>query len=192
MKNSLEIGTDTSFALNFLIYIQNIYLNQDQNEEKLRFPYLPITVVFKDDFEIKFKELWNEIFQRIAEDNKNGVIPFYEDKDLYYEKLFVINENSSKAFNQIYKTFNVWWHSFAGHISVEKSVDEMGQQLYTELANLLIQKGVKPQRRLNISLIYDDCLLADSQITSYFSVIPIRDFFAKYKELVSKLEACID
>jgi len=57
---------------------------------------------------------------------------------------------------------------------------------------LLIQKGVKPQRLLNISLIYDECLLANSQITSYFSVIPIRDFFAKYKELVSKLEACID
>jgi hypothetical protein len=192
MKNTLEMETDASFALNFLIYIQNIFLNQDQKNENLRFPYLPTNVLFRDDFEIKYKELWDEVSQRIANDNKKGAIPYHEDRELYYERLFVIDEASSKVFNEIYKTFNVWWNSFAGHISVERSIDEMGQQLYTELANILIHKGIKPKRRLNISLIYDQCFLADTHTSSYFAVIPIRDFFAKYNELVSKLEKCMD
>ncbi|WP_082918250.1 hypothetical protein [Oceanobacillus sp. Castelsardo] len=192
MERSLEIGIDTSFALNLLIYIQNIYLNQHEKGEKLRFPYLSTKVVFRDDFEIKYKELWKEISQRIAEDNKKGAIPFYGDKELYYEKLFVIDGDSSKEFNEIYQTFKVWWGSFVGHFTIEKSTDEMAQQLYTELANLLVQKGIKPKRRWNISLLYDECLLAETQVFSYFAVVPTRDFFIKYKELVSKLEACMD
>ena len=39
MENSLVMETDTSFTLNFLIYLQNIYLNQNRNEDDLRFPY---------------------------------------------------------------------------------------------------------------------------------------------------------
>ena len=64
VENSLEMETDTSFTLNFLIYIQNIYLNQNRNEDDLRFPYLSTKMVFKEDFEIRYKELWNEVFAK--------------------------------------------------------------------------------------------------------------------------------
>lgn len=191
MENSLIMKTDTSFALNFLIYIQNIFLNQNLNEEDLKFPYLSTKMMFKEDFELKYKELWNEISQRISDDNKNDVRTFYEVKDLFYQRLFVIDADSLKNFNEIYKTFKVWWNSFAGRFSIERSIDEMGQKLYWDLANLLVQKGIKPQKELNISLIYDDCLLANAQVSSYFAVLSIRDFFVTYKELVPKLEVCI-
>jgi len=191
LGNSLIMKTDTTFALNFLIYIQNIFLNQNRNEEDLRFPYLSTRIAFKEDFELKYEELWNEISQRISDDNKNDVRTFYEEKDLFYQRLFVIDADSFKYFNEIYKTFKVWWNSFAGRFSIERSIDEMGQKLYWDLANSLVQRGIEPKKELNISLIYDECLLANAQVSSYFAVLSIRDFFVKYKELASKLKVCI-
>jgi hypothetical protein len=191
LENSLIMKTDTSFSLNFLIYIQNIFLNQNPNEEDLRFPYLSKRIAFNDDFELKYMELWNEISQRISDDNKNDIRTFYEEKDLFYQRLFVVNVDNLKNFNEIYKTFKVWWDSFAGRFSIERSIDEMGQKLYWDLANLLVQKGIEPQKELNISLIYDECLLANNQVSSYFAVLPTRAFFVKYKELVSNMEICI-
>lgn len=183
--------TDTSFSLNFLIYIQNIFLNQNRNEEDLRFPYLSIRIAFNEDFKLKYKELWKEISKRISEDDQNDIRTFYEEKDLFYQRLFVVNADNLKNFNEIYKTFKVWWDSFAGRFSIERSIDEMGEKLYWDLANLLVQKGIEPQKDLNISLIYDECLLANNQVSSYFAVLPARAFFVKYKELVSKMEICI-
>lgn len=191
LENSLIMKTDTSFALNFLIYIQNIYLNQNRNEEDLRFPYLSTKIAFIDDFELKFKELWNEILQRITDDNKEDVRTFYEEKDLFYQRMFVIDDDSFKNFNEIYKTFKVWWNSFAGRFSIERSIDEVGQKLYWDLANSLVQRGIVPKKEMNIILIYDECLLATAPVSSYFAVLPIKDFFVKYKELVSKLKVCI-
>lgn len=63
--------------------------------------------------------------------------------------------------------------------------------LYWDLANLLVQKGIETQKELNISLIYSECLLANAQVSSYFAVLPTRDFFVKYNGEVSKLEVCI-
>ncbi|MDA7027522.1 hypothetical protein PJ311_13095 [Bacillus sp. CLL-7-23] len=55
MENSFVMVTDAPVSLNFLIYIQNIFLNQKRQE--LRFPYLSTRIVFKEDFELKYKEL---------------------------------------------------------------------------------------------------------------------------------------
>ncbi|WP_255247431.1 hypothetical protein [Paucisalibacillus globulus] len=184
--------TDTSVSLNFLIYIQNIYLNQHESEVGKRFPYLPIRITFMEEFESNFKELWNEISQRIADDHIVDGRIFYENHDMFCQKLFIKDNNSLKDFNEVYHTFKVWWNSFAGHFTMGRSIDEVGQSLYSELGALLVQKGIKPQKELTINLIYDECLVANTEATPYFAILPIRDFFVKYKELVPRLEACID
>lgn len=191
MENSLLMRTEAPYALNFLIYIQNIYLNQNRNEEELRFPYYPSKVAFKEEFDLDYKNLWDKVSQRISDHHSNGVKIFYEEKDLFYQSLFVNNSNSLKEFNEIYKSFKVWWDSFAGHIAVERSIDEKGDKLYAELANSLTQKGIEPQKELSISLVYDECLLVNLEGSSYFAVLSIKDFFARYNELVSELQKCI-
>lgn len=188
LKNSFVMVTDTSFALNFLIYIQNIYLNQNEEKEKLRFPYLSTKMAFKDDFEIQYKELWEEVAERIGNDNINGPTPFYGEKDLFYQRLFVNDEVSLMDFHETYKTFEVWWNSFTGYFTIERSIDEKGQQLYEDISDFLVQKGMEPKSRLKISLIYDESLLADTQFSSYFAVLPIKEFFVHYEELVSKFK----
>ena len=191
MDNSLLMKTDTSFTLNFLIYIQNIFLNQNQNEEDLRFPYLSNRLMFKEHFEIKYKEIWNEVTERIYSDDGSDLRIFYEEKDVFYQRLFMNNADSLIGFNEVYKSFQVWWGSFAGRISVERSIDEIGRNLYLELANFLKDNEVEPQKYLNIILLYDDCLLANNEVYSYFAIISIKDFFVKYEELVSKLRDCL-
>ncbi|WP_053218794.1 hypothetical protein [Virgibacillus senegalensis] len=188
MDNSLVMKTDTSFTLNFLIYIQNIFLNQ--NEEELRFPYLSNRMMFKEQFELKYKELWNEVSEKIFKDNGSDSRIFYEEKDVFYQRLFMNNAESLTGFNEVYISFQVWWDSFAGRFSVERSINEIGRNLYLELANFLKNSGVEPQKHLNIILVYDDCLLANNEAYSYFAILPIKDFFVKYKELVSKLREC--
>lgn len=64
---------DTPYTLNFLIYLQNIYLNQKQREEQFKFPYLTEMIRFYDDFEMKFKELWEDISIKLSEDDGNSI-----------------------------------------------------------------------------------------------------------------------
>ncbi|MGE8081478.1 hypothetical protein [Peribacillus loiseleuriae] len=191
MENSLLIRTEAPYTLNFLIYTQNIYLNQNRNEEELRFPYYPSKVAFKEEFDLDYKNIWDKVSQRISDHHSNDVKIFYEEKDLFYQSLFVNNSDSLKEFNEIYKSFKVWWGSFAGHFAVERSIDEKGEKLYVELASSLTQKGIEPQKELSISLVYDECLLVNLEVSSYFAILSIKDFFVKYNELVHKLQKCI-
>lgn len=191
MENSLLMRIEASYALNFLIYIQNIYLNQNRNEEESRFPYYPSKVAFKEEFDLGYKSLWDKVSQRISDHHSNGVKIFYEEKDLFYQSLFVNNSDSLKEFNEIYKSFKVWWGSFAGHFAVERSSDEKSEKLYVELASSLTQRGIEPQKELSISLVYDECLLVNLEVSPYFAILPTKDFFVKYNELVPKLQKCI-
>lgn len=192
MENALLMKTDATFSLNFLIYIQNIFLNKNQRNEELKFPYNATEVLFEEDFEVRYKRLWNEISQKISEHPINDLKIFNEEKDLFYQRLFIKNDDNLKGFEVIYQSFEVWWNSFAGRFSIERSIDEKGQKLYKELSNVLIQKRIKPQKELSISLIYDGCLLANSEVAPYFAVLSINDIFVKYKETVSQLQASIE
>ncbi|CAH0346683.1 hypothetical protein [Bacillus sp. CECT 9360] len=188
MENSLLMRTEASYALNFLVYIQNIFLNQNDRKEECRFPYLPSKIAFVEDFESRFKELWDDVSQRISQHRMNDIKVFNDEKDLFYRSLFVDSVDSPQGYGEIYQSFKVWWDSFAGRFSVERSIDERGQKLYSELANSLMLKGIAPQKVLNISLIYDECSLGDLEVSSYFTVVPIRYFFVKCNALLAKLQ----
>lgn len=188
MKNTLLMRTGASYSLNFLVYIQNIFLNQSQKSDELKFPYTRTKCEFRKDFEMRYRELWDELSKRISEHPINDLKIFSEEKSLFYQGLFVENDDTLNEFNEIYQSFKVWWDSFAGRFLVERSIDEYSHKMYVELSNLLIEKGIKPKKELDISLIYDECLLVDLKPSSYFAVLSIRDCFVNYKELISKLQ----
>lgn len=173
-----------------MIYIQNIYLNQNRNEDELKFPYLSTKVVFKEEFEEKYKELWDEVLEKLSRDKDNDLKIFYDNKYLFFQNLFENNTDNKKMFNEVYQAFQIWWNSFAGRFSIERSVDEKSQTLYADLINWLIHREKRPEKRLHISLIYDECTLANIHISSYFAVIPTRYYFINYKELLSRIRKC--
>ncbi|RTR33982.1 hypothetical protein EKG37_07155 [Robertmurraya yapensis] len=191
MKNTLQMRIDPSYTLNFLIYIQNIYQNRDAQNEKLKFPYTPTKYQFHKDFELNFKEIWFEVTMRISENPLNDQEIFYDEKHLFYHGLFAENNETLRQYNELHQSFRVWWASLAGHYSVERAIDEKVHKMYTELADILLEKRIKPEKPLNISLIYDDCILVALEPDSYFAVISIWDCILDYKKLIQRLQLCI-
>jgi len=193
MYNSLLLRTDALYSLNFLIYLQNIYLNQNQRGEQFKFPYVTEMIEFYDEFEMKFKELWEDILIKLSKEENNGLDLkiFYEEKNLFYEKLFVPNFDSLKIYNEIYTGFDVWWSSEAGGFSVESVITDPLYNIYMELSNTLTNIGRKPKKQLNISLIYDKCLFGNTMYQPYFAVLYIMDIWGNKEELVPNLQNCI-
>nr|WP_239541412.1 hypothetical protein [Pullulanibacillus pueri] len=173
-----------------MVYIQNIFLNQKQDKDELKFPYIPKECGFRNDFAKRYSELWDDILKSISEDPINDQQVFIKKKNLFYQVLFTEAEDTLNQFNEIYQSFRVWFGSLAGRFSLERSIDESSQTLYVELSNDLMKNEIEPLKELNISLIYDDCLLANTEATPYFIVLPIRDFIVNNKELSLKLREC--
>ena len=192
MKNTLRMRTEASYSLNFMVYIQNIFLNQRQSRDDLKFPYISTNCEFHSEFEMRFRELWDEVVKRITEDPFNDTRIFSEESNLFYQGLFASNDDSLNEFNEIYQSFKVWWISTAGRFAVGRSIDIPLEKVYKDLANVLIEKGIKPRRKLNISLIYDECVLADLEPSSYFAVLSLEECIENNKELILKLRLSID
>jgi len=173
-----------------MLYIQNIFLNQNQIKEDYKHPFFSSKVDFNENFVSEYKALWDEIIERLLEPQCIEMKVFFEEKDLFYQRLFVMNDNNLKLYNDIYNAFEVWWSSFAGRFSIERSIDEPLDKLYRELAKILNQNNTKIQSQLKISLIFEECLLANEEFSPYFAVLPIRNFFVNYKDLAPKLQGC--
>lgn len=157
-----------------------------------KYPLSSTRIAFIDDFEFVFKRLWDEIAERISisQPQSYDMKIFFDQKDLFYHKLFANDTENLNKFEEIYKSFQVWWESIAGQMSIERSISENLQEVYNTLAEFLPSSGVEPQKSLKISLVYDECLLANSEVSSYFAVLPIRDFILNNKMLIPKLQNC--
>ncbi|GAB6548826.1 hypothetical protein ACMZ5A_04305 [Bacillus mobilis] len=189
MTDLFTIHTNTSFCLNFMIYIQNMYLNQKEKKENLRFPYIAKQVNFSTDFEDNFKELWHTLRKQIANDRYDLQI-FYEENHIFYEKLFDTQLCNEDSFKELVCSFKVWWTSIAGQLSLEWSVSEYSTQLYNDLVLYLKQNEIEPLQQLHISLLYDDCVFAKENISSYSAIVPTKTFFIGYRDVVATLLKC--
>lgn len=189
MEKELFIVTDAPYTLNFMLYIQNIFINQNQSTEQRKYPFLSTKIDFNENFIAEYKDLWNQMIERLTNPQCIDMEIFHEEKNLFYERLFIMNASSLETYKDIYTSFEVWWGSFAGRFSIERSIDEPLNQLYRELTKLLNQNNVKIKSQLKISLIYEECLLANEIVSPYFAVLPIRDFFVNYKNLAPKLQS---
>ena len=191
MADSFTIHTNKSHCLNFMIYIQNIYLNQKEINKNLRFPYVAKKLNFSNDFESNFKELWHTLRKQIANERYEMQV-FYGGNQIFYEQLFDTDLCTEESFNELIRSFEVWWTSLAGGFSLERSVDEYGQQLYHDLVVYLKQNKIEPLHQLHISLIYDDCILVKENISSYSAILPTKHFFMNYRDVVTSLSTCFN
>ncbi|MCZ8538018.1 hypothetical protein M9R32_12550 [Paenisporosarcina quisquiliarum] len=187
MKCTLEIKTEAAYSLNFLIYIQNIFLNQKSNKEQYRFPSVFSEISFEEDFENRFRNLWDEVKHKIAEHPMNDIKLFMDEKNLFYQCLFEKSDESLETYNEIHFSFRVWWDSFAGRFTLEKSTDELVRKLYLNLEKFLNNNSIAPENLLTISLIYDECSLIRLDDTTSYFIISAEDFVTKQKELLEKL-----
>ncbi|MCP1164216.1 MULTISPECIES: hypothetical protein [Bacillus] len=189
MIDSFTIHTNTSYCLNFMIYIQNIYLNQKENKENLRFPYIARQLNFSTNFEANFKELWHTLRKQITDD-KYDLHIFHEEIHIFYKKLFDTQLCNEDSFKELVCSFKVWWTSIVGQLSLERSVSEYTEQLYNDLVLYVKQNEIEPLQQLHISLLYDDCIFAKENISSYSVILPTKTFFIGYRDVVTTLSKC--
>ncbi|PGZ28921.1 hypothetical protein COE50_23620 [Bacillus anthracis] len=189
MTNSFTIHTNAPQCLNFMIYIQNMYLNQKEKQKNLRFPYMAKTLHFSTDFEENSKELWQTLRKRIANDKYDSQI-FYDENHIFYEKLFDTHLCNEESFKELTCSFKVWWTSVAGQLSLEWSVNEYSTQLYNDLVLYLRQHQIEPLQQLHISLLYDDCIFVKENISSSSAILPTKTFFIGYRDVVATLSKC--
>lgn len=188
LTNPLHVSIETTYSLNFLIYIQNIYRNQKGlNKENLLHPYIPKRMMFEPNFEPNFQELWQETVDKITISNDYDLKLFHKNKDIFYQRLFVDNSEGLKDFNDVYTAFTAWWNSLSGRISVERTIDDRVHKLYHRIVGKLAGMSKEPRETVKISLLYDDCRIGDYDSIPYFLYASIHDFFMKQDELERKI-----
>lgn len=187
MTNEFEIEVVAPYSLNFLIFLQNVYLNQNRKGRDLLFPAITTKMGLRDSFEMKFKEQWNNVLQKLMEDC-NDDLNVYDNKDFFYPKQMREDITQFKLFQQVRTYFSTWWGSFAGQFAIERALDGITETLYIDLQNWLTETGRIPAQRLQICLLYDKVRLTEPHISPYFAVIPIREFFTNYKNVVLQLQ----
>lgn len=186
MENPFELELNASYTLNFLIYIQNIYLNQ--NKDDFKFPYLSKKITFNESFENNYRKLWKEITESLMGDDPTADIKYFFDKrELFYKELIVEDEDNFEVFKEVYRRFETWWDSVVGKYTIEKSVDKEARSLYSDLSKWFIENKKLPNKRLCIQLIYDECLLTRDAKECHVTIIPILDFSVRYKELLPEI-----
>ncbi|MGA3677819.1 hypothetical protein [Lysinibacillus agricola] len=183
--NSFVMRTDASTSLNFLIYIQNIFLNQNRKANKFKYPNFTLSPsFFKPNFENRFKTLWSDVCQTIDKDVSNDFLL----GDFYYQELFNSNEENLQKFNEIRQSFQIWWDSLAGQFSIERSIDEQRDLLYQDLKILFDKYNFSPEQVISVYVIYDDYVFETRLATPYFIVASINTFYIHYKNLLGEIE----
>lgn len=189
MTDSFTMYTNASHCLNLMIYIQNMYLNQKEKKENLRFPYIARQFNFSTNFEANFKELWHSLRKKITDDKYDLQI-FYDENYIFYEKLFDTQLCNEDSFKELVCSFKVWWTSIVGQHSLECSVSGYSTQLYNDLLLYLKQNEIEPLQQIQISLLYDDCVFVTNNTTSYSAILPTKHFFINYRDVVTTLSTC--
>ncbi|SFS74694.1 hypothetical protein SAMN05428962_2605 [Paenibacillus sp. BC26] len=194
MSPSLMMRSDTAYTLNFLVYIQNLYLNQrsGQGEERYKFPYLSERKIpFLADFEREFAKVWAEAASaRIAEEPFHDLNMFKAHRELVYERLFVQEAGSDRHYDDIYRSFFAWWNSMAGRFALEHAFDN--QKVFDALTAAVSANGGEIRKTFEISILYDACTLGEEKEFSYFAIMPYADCLLKEVFLVAKLRACLN
>ena len=104
MEKQLFIETDAPYTLNFMLYVQNIFINQNQSTEQLKYPFFSSKVVFNEDFVSEYKDLWNQMIERLSNSQCNEMEIFYT---LSFSLLKIFSMCSCAAFSSQEKATHI-------------------------------------------------------------------------------------
>lgn len=193
VHSGFEMEVNAPYSLNYLIYVQNIYLNsKNQERDTPLFPYVDSSKwgILDDEFEQTYKEVWVETLNNNYNSGKydhNGILNF--DKALF-QKLFENNGTGFFGYSESVKSFLAWWDGIYGKIAIEGVFDDdRMNKIYRELS-----ESINADKRLKIDLIYDRPVLTGQSESSWYAVLPIEDIF-RYKqrpEVISNLLKCCE
>jgi hypothetical protein len=190
VHSGFEMEVNGPYSLNYLIAVQNIYLNNKNKErERPLFPYVDSSKwgILDANFEKTFTEVWTEAVDKNSQSGlyDHGVFDF--DKELY-QKLFENNETGAFGYSESIKFFQTWWSGIYGKIAIESVFDEdRMNKVYRELST-----SINTNKRLRIHLIFDRPFSTLKCERSWYAVLPIEDIFITKKrpEVITNLLKC--
>ncbi|MEC1155661.1 hypothetical protein [Cytobacillus horneckiae] len=198
-NTELNLVIEAPYSLNYLIFIQNIYLNNDskcENSNRL-FPYLDSSkwgLLEQKKFSIKFNEVWNEVVHKNNKDQlyeHNGVL--YDDSQLF-KQLFESDSKGEVGFSESVKLFMSWWDEVFGKMAISRVYETEGSDIYNEfLKAIQSNQCTITNNRFNIDLIYDkNSIVKSTNTPSYYYIMPIQDLFFNRENIVPELLKCLD
>ncbi|MBD3919223.1 hypothetical protein H8B09_10705 [Paenibacillus sp. PR3] len=155
MNSSFTIELRASYALNYLIYVQNAVLNKREtgSERNSKFPYLNCDDwhLTDDNFEHVFTEVWEDMLGKIAlnpQSDHNGV---GETERKVYLRLFKPDREGELGFVESWQSFNAWFGGYWGHYAIESLIDNtLINEMYTKL------RPHFQSNKLSILVLYDE------------------------------------
>jgi hypothetical protein len=190
-NNQLNLEVTAPYSLNYLIFIQNLFLNNNSNNNPHplfpNFNSFSWSILPQEKFNIKFKEIWNEVIYKTEQNqyyDSNGVL---ENDRSFYRQLFDRNVNGEFGFSESVKLFLSWWNGFYGKIAIERLFEsEGGQGIYNELSKSQILYNLNISQ-IKINIIYDKQRLFSTTSSLSHAVLPIQELFFNRTEIVSNL-----
>lgn len=193
IHSGFEMEVNAPYSLNYLIFVQNIYLNsKNKGKEKPLFPYTDSSMwgILNEDFKKNFSEVWKEAVNKNSQSrlyDHNGILDL--NKSLF-QKLFENTEKGVFGYSESVKSFLAWWDGIYGKIAIEGVFDDdRMSKFYRELSTSL-----NVNKRLKIDLIYDKQFFNGQSESSWYAVLPIEDIFNQRKrpEIISNLLRCCE
>ncbi|GIP53003.1 group-specific protein [Paenibacillus vini] len=191
IQNPFVIESDAPYSLNYLVYIQNAYLNSKSDESiNPKFPYIDVSkwaLIDDELFLIRFNEIWEQVLRNIATNGHFDHNAVLTDNKALFRPLFQTNLNGETGYSESIKSFSAWWNGLAGRIAVEHFLDNQIFGIYQEMS-----QTIKKDKHLKISLVYDKFPLGRLQILPWCAVLPIEDIFQykKNKDIIPMLLSC--
>lgn len=172
MNSRFSIELRASYALNYLIYLQNAILNKRKigSERRSKFPYLNIDDwhLAEGNFEGVFSEVFKVMSDKIAlnpQIDHNGI---GDTASHIYRELFKPVTEGLEGYHESWQSFNTWFGGYWGQYAIERQVDN---DLITK-----IDAKLRPHfqtNRITILVLYDEPIWVHCELktTSYVYVV---------------------
>lgn len=196
-KNHLTIRSSAPCSLNYLVCMQNIYENsQNEGNQRPLFPYVDSSkwgLLQGDAFKETFREVWNEA---VHKNMKNSLYDYHgvlDQEPELYQRLFENNSQGRFGFAESVKLFLSWWSGIYGQMAVERVCDDSIQNIYWKLTETLTPiDDLTINRRLFLHIVYDKPLYGGKMTDSWYSVLHVEEVFIKWQEVVPRLLECCE
>lgn len=126
-----SITGNCSEAMNYLVYVQNIYLNKYRREivpfgNSLKFPYMDVDawgLLDPETFKERFRLLWSQAIQALASGESWRVHELIYTQSDKFQSLFTRDEAGSSGLEKSYLSFIAWWKIGWERLSAEGIAD---------------------------------------------------------------------
>ncbi|NIK21510.1 hypothetical protein [Paenibacillus lupini] len=186
--NNFTIKSFAPYSLNYLIYIQNAFISS--KGESRKFPSLDIVylgLLEEGHFCDAFKKVWSDMIRLLSQNSlfdHNGVL-----ENEMFQTLFKPNDQGIAGYEESKRSFNAWFSSLTGQITIERAADHMmyyEMDIYNRVSKMINNDENRSQELL-ISLIYDECIMGESERYSRHSIVSLQDLYFKKEDLVSNI-----